>query len=114
MGTGQKKNNLVVKEAAQALQNLKYEVSKELNIDTTPIVGDYWGYMTSRDCGAVGGHMVKRMIEAAERAISEQALANVKSGFQASLNNTNMSYGQPDKQVQTNPSLNLNSLDQMY
>lgn len=110
MGTGQRRNNYVVVQAAQALHNFKYEVSKELNIDTTPIVGDYWGYMTARDCGAVGGHMVKRMIEAAERSLSEQALATVQSGFKAGLQSgTN----QPDK-VQPTSNLNLNNLDKMY
>lgn len=110
MGTGQRSNSYVVKEAANALHNMKYEISKELNIDTTPIVGDYWGYMTSRDCGAVGGHMVKRMIEAAERSIAEQAFANVQAGFKAGIQGSNQ---QQDK-VQQNPSLNLNSLDKIY
>jgi hypothetical protein len=117
MGTGQRSNSYVVKEAAQALHNMKYEISKELNIDTTPIVGDYWGYMTSRDCGAVGGHMVKRMIEAAERSIAEQALVNVQAGFKAGLQNQlqggYQSQQQQDK-LPTNPSLNLNSLDKLY
>ncbi|TCL70823.1 small acid-soluble spore protein alpha/beta type [Hydrogenispora ethanolica] len=112
MGTGQKRNSLVVKEAANALHNMKYEISKELNIDTTPIVGDYWGYMTSRDCGAVGGHMVKRMIEAAERSIAEQAFSNVQSGFKAGLQAGG--FQQQQDKVPSNPSLNLNSLDKIY
>lgn len=111
MGSGQRRNNYVVVEAAKALHNFKYEVSKELNIDTSPIVGDYWGYMTARDCGAVGGHMVKRMIEAAERSISEQALSNVQSGFKAGLQGS--SNQQSDK-VQTMSNLNLNNLDKAY
>ena len=111
MGTGQKRNNYVVKEASNALHNMKYEVSKELNIDTSPIVGDYWGYMTSRDCGAVGGHMVKRMIEAAERSIAEQALTNVQAGFNAGLQSGR---NQSQDKVQQNPSLNLNSIDKLY
>ncbi len=114
MGTGQKRNSLVVKEASNALHNMKYEISKELNIDTTPIVGDYWGYMTSRDCGAVGGHMVKRMIEAAERSIAEQALSNVQAGFKAGLQPGAYQQQQQQDKVQTNPSLNLNSLDKIY
>jgi hypothetical protein len=115
MGTGQKRNNYVVQAAANALQNFKYEISKELNIDTSPIVGDYWGYMTSRDCGAVGGNMVRRMIEAAERSIAEQALTNVQAGFKAGLQTSgfSQSQNQPDK-VQTTNNLNLNNLDKMY
>lgn len=112
MGTGQRRNSYVVKEAAKALHNMKYEISKELNIDTTPIVGDYWGYMTSRDCGAVGGHMVKRMIEAAEASIAEQAMANVQAGFKAGIQG--FSNQQQADKVQANPSLNLNSLDKIY
>jgi hypothetical protein len=125
MGTGQRRNNYVVKEAAKALNNMKYEISQELNIDTSPIVGDYWGYMTSRDCGAVGGHMVKRMIEAAEQSIAEQALVNVQAGFKAGLQSSPGfgqsasfgqagSYGQQPDKVPTNPSLNLNNLDKIY
>lgn len=113
MGSGQRKNNYVVAAAANALHNMKYEISKELNIDTTPIVGDYWGYMTSRDCGAVGGQMVKTMIEAAERSIADQALANVQSGFKSGLQSSFQSQNQSEK-VQPNPSLNLNSLDRIY
>jgi len=66
--------------------------------------------MTARDCGAVGGHMVKRMIEAAERSLSEQALATVQSGFKAGLQT---GANQPDK-VQPTSNLNLNNLDKMY
>jgi len=31
---------------------------------TNAIEGGYWGNISSRDCGAVGGHMVKKMIQA--------------------------------------------------
>lgn len=93
MGTGQKSNGYVVKEATQALNKFKWEVAKELNIDTTPIQGGYWGYMTARDCGAVGGHMVKRMIEAAEQTLASQAATQTAGAFRQSLN-TNASQSQ--------------------
>jgi|SRR5690554_939431 len=86
MGIGQKSNTLMVKGAYQALDKFKYEVANELNVNTQPIQGDYWGYMTARDCGAVGGHMVKRMIEAAERSLASQAASQVSSAFQQNLN----------------------------
>ena len=70
--------------------------------------GDYWGHMTARDCGAVGGHMVKRMIEAAERTLSQQAVANVQAGFRAGV------ASQEGTQNQPNPNLSLNNLDQYY
>lgn len=100
MGSGQKRNTLMVKEAYQALEQFKYEVAQELNINTQPIQGDYWGYMTSRDCGAVGGHMVKRMIEAAERSLANQAAQQTSAAFRQTLNapagqqGSNLSAGQ--------------------
>ena len=75
----------MVKEAYQALDQFKYEVAQELNINTQPIQGDYWGFMTSRDCGAVGGHMVKRMIEAAERSLANQAAYQTATAFRQTL-----------------------------
>ena len=38
-----KSNTLVYAQAKKALDQMKYEISKELNIDTSPIKGDYWG-----------------------------------------------------------------------
>ncbi|MGE5550514.1 MAG: small, acid-soluble spore protein, alpha/beta type [Bacteroidota bacterium] len=78
-------NTPVVVQARQALQRFRDEVANELNIDTSKIQGGYWGWMTSRDTGAVGGHMVKRMIEAAERSLIEQSAANISAGFAAGV-----------------------------
>ncbi|MDT3697968.1 MAG: alpha/beta-type small acid-soluble spore protein [Thermincola sp.] len=69
MGTGQKRNKLVVPQAAQAMYNFKYEMANEVGI-TNQIQGGYWGQISSRDCGAVGGHMVKKMIEAYEQSLA--------------------------------------------
>ena len=69
MGTGQKSNGLVVPQAAQAMYNFKYEMANEVGI-TNQIQGGYWGQIASRDCGAVGGHMVKRMIQAYEQSLA--------------------------------------------
>ena len=62
----------VVPEAHKALDNMKYEIAAELGIPVYQGSEDYWGHITSRDCGAVGGHMVRRMIEMAERALVEK------------------------------------------
>mgnify|MGYP005852216039 CR=1 FL=1 len=94
MGTGQKSNTYVVKAAGSALDKFKWEVANELNIDTSPIQGGYWGYMTSRDCGAVGGNMVKKMIEAAELALINQAAGQVSSAFRQNLNINQQNYQQ--------------------
>ncbi len=69
MGTGQKRNKLVVPEAAQAMYNFKYELANEVGI-ANQIQGGYWGHISSRDCGAVGGNMVRRMIEAYEQSLA--------------------------------------------
>mgnify|MGYP001294429579 FL=1 len=109
MAAGQKTNDLVYAQAKKSLDQMKYEISKELNIDTSPIQGDYWGYMTARDCGAVGGNMVKRMIEAAEQTLSQQAVQNVQAGFRAGLQQQAQSQGN-----NTNSNLSLNNLNQYY
>ncbi|HOJ78384.1 MAG TPA: alpha/beta-type small acid-soluble spore protein [Bacillota bacterium] len=91
MGTGQKSNSYLVKAAGPALDRFKYEIANELGIDLSKVQGGYFGYMTTRDTGAIGGNMVRRMIEAAERTLAEQTIAEVKSGFQAGLNSPNPS-----------------------
>ncbi|MFW6269775.1 MAG: small, acid-soluble spore protein, alpha/beta type [Bacillota bacterium] len=64
MGVGQNNNTLVNPLAAQAMEKFKYEVANEIGLNA-PQSG-YWGELTSRDCGAVGGHMVRKMVEAYE------------------------------------------------
>lgn len=108
MGTGQKSNSPVVQQAYKALDQFKYEIANELGIDQNQIYGGYWGNLTSRDCGAVGGHMVRRMIEAAEQSLAEQTLQGVKAGFQAGFNTAGMSsssnVGNPKMSFGTRPS----------
>ena len=94
MGTGQKRNTPLVIGAHQALDKFKYEIANELNIDTSKIQGGYWGYMMTRDTGAIGGNMVRRMIEAAERSLAEQTVADVQAGFQTALNPSSAQYNQ--------------------
>lgn len=52
----------------QALNQFKYEVASELGINPEYKTG-YWGNITSRECGAVGGHMVRRLIAMAEQQL---------------------------------------------
>ncbi|SHE66827.1 alpha/beta-type small acid-soluble spore protein [Clostridium fallax] len=49
----------LVPEAKQGLSKFKAEVAKELGVPFS----DYNGDLTSRECGSVGGEMVKRMVE---------------------------------------------------
>ena len=72
MGTGQKRNKVLVPEASRALFDFKHEIAKELGVNHE---SGYWGNMTSRDCGAVGGNMVRKMISFAESQLTSNANA---------------------------------------
>lgn len=56
-------NRKLVPEARKGLNKFKMEVAEELNVPFT----DYNGNLTSRECGSVGGEMVKKMIEQYEK-----------------------------------------------
>jgi hypothetical protein len=60
-------NKKVVPEARQALDNMKYEIASQLGVN---LKQGYNGDLTSKEAGYVGGYMVKRMIEQAERQLS--------------------------------------------
>jgi hypothetical protein len=69
-GQSRSNNQLLVPQAAQALEQLKYEVAQELGIQI-PADG-YYGFMATRDTGAIGGHMVRRMIEIAQQQLTQR------------------------------------------
>ena len=52
------KNRQLVKGAHKALDDMKYEIARELNLPVQQGSEDYWGDLTSADCGRVGGTMV--------------------------------------------------------
>ena len=56
-------------QARAALDSMKYEIAKELGINFKQ---GYNGDLSSRDNGYVGGYMVKRLIEQAERQMASQ------------------------------------------
>jgi hypothetical protein len=60
-------NTLVVKESKKALEQLKYEIAQELGIQI-PQDG-YYGNMVTRDIGAIGGNMTRRLVEIAEQTL---------------------------------------------
>lgn len=68
MAQGQKSNRTLVRGAEQALQQLKFEVAAEVGVQ--PPADGYWGDMPSRQTGAVGGHMVRRLIQQAESQLA--------------------------------------------
>lgn len=60
-------NTTAVPEAKSALDRFKFEVANELGV---PLTDGYNGNLTSKQNGSVGGYMVKKMIEAQERQMS--------------------------------------------
>ena len=57
-------NKKLVPEAMNALDKFKYEVASEVGVN---LKDGYNGDLSSRDAGKIGGQMVKKMIEQAER-----------------------------------------------
>ena len=54
----------LVPESMSALDKFKYEVASEVGVN---LKDGYNGDLTSKDAGKIGGQMVKKMIEQAER-----------------------------------------------
>ena len=54
----------LVPEAMSALDKFKYEVASEVGVN---LKDGYNGDLSSKDAGKIGGQMVKKMIEQAER-----------------------------------------------
>ena len=57
----------MVPQARAALDNMKIEIARELGIN---LKQGYNGDLSARDNGYVGGYMVKRLIEQAERQMA--------------------------------------------
>ena len=55
----------LVPEAKNGLSKFKNEVARELGVPFS----DYNGDLSSRQCGSVGGEMVKRMVEKYEQSM---------------------------------------------
>ena len=57
----------LVPEAKNGLSKFKNEVASEMGVPFT----DYNGNLTSKQCGSVGGEMVKRMVEQYEQGMKK-------------------------------------------
>ena len=71
-GSSSKRN--LVKQASQALDQFKYEAAAEIGVN--PPADGYWGDIPARQCGAVGGHMVRKMIQMAEQHLINGTMAS--------------------------------------
>jgi hypothetical protein len=67
-GQSRSSNVLVVPQASAALDQLKFEVAQELGIQI-PQDG-YMGNMATRDAGAIGGHITRRLVQIAEQQLA--------------------------------------------
>lgn len=94
MALGQKRNRALVPQAAQALEQLKNEVSNELHTTSNdPQIKTlqswyqtgYGGDIPSRVWGSVGGNMVRRMIAAAQQSMIQQATQATQTAFRQAL-----------------------------
>ncbi|GIP47082.1 Small, acid-soluble spore protein C [compost metagenome] len=63
-------NDLVVRQASGALDQMKYEIAQELGI-SFPQDG-YAGNLTSYENGSIGGFITKRLVTLAEQQLAGQ------------------------------------------
>jgi len=61
-------NKKVVPEARESLDKFKYEIANEMGIS---LKDGYNGNLSSRDAGRIGGNMVRKLIEQAEKNMTK-------------------------------------------
>ena len=59
-------NSSIKQNAKEGLNNLKYEVAKEIGVN---LKNGYNGDLTSKEAGHIGGNMVKKLIEKGEQSL---------------------------------------------
>jgi hypothetical protein len=69
-GSNRNSNQLVVPQANAALDQMKYEVAQELGI-ALPQDG-YYGNLTTRDAGSIGGYITRKLVQIAEQSLAGQ------------------------------------------
>ncbi|QYR20543.1 alpha/beta-type small acid-soluble spore protein [Paenibacillus sp. sptzw28] len=67
-GQSRNSNQLVVPQASAALEQMKFEVAQELGIQI-PQDG-YYGNMATRDAGALGGYITRKLVQIAEQQLA--------------------------------------------
>jgi len=61
-------NTLIVPQANQALNQMKMEAAQELGVQL-PQDG-YYGNISTRDAGSLGGYITKKLVQMAEQQLS--------------------------------------------
>lgn len=89
MAKGQSGRRKIVPESHGAIDQLKYEIAAEMGLpvgknaaqfnsefaselgatNNAIVREDYWGYISSRDTGAVGGAITSRLVQKAEQTL---------------------------------------------
>lgn len=64
------RNRLVVPQAQAGMHDFKWEVASELGINIPN--KDYWGDVSSKDCGSVGGNMVRKMVKSYQESLAQK------------------------------------------
>ncbi|MBB6632736.1 alpha/beta-type small acid-soluble spore protein [Cohnella thailandensis] len=62
------RNQVLVPQAKAALQSMKMEAAQNLGVQV-PSDG-YYGNVTSRDAGSLGGYITKKLVQIAEQQLS--------------------------------------------
>jgi hypothetical protein len=66
--TGRRSSKILVPEAEVAMDTLKKSIASEFGIDFN---SDYKGNLSAKQCGKVGGEMVRRIIEQMKQEIAQ-------------------------------------------
>ncbi|KUK10681.1 MAG: Small acid-soluble spore protein alpha/beta type [Clostridia bacterium 41_269] len=87
MAGGQRTNQILVPQARKAMDQFKWETAKQVGINLSP--GDYGGDIPSRLWGAVGGHMVRQMIQSYQQSlVGAQGMGTQGMGAQGQVQAT--------------------------
>lgn len=68
MASNRRSNQLIVPQATQALEQMKMEAAQELGVQI-PADG-YYGNVSTRDAGSLGGYITKKLVQIAEQQLS--------------------------------------------
>ncbi|NBD26237.1 alpha/beta-type small acid-soluble spore protein [Paenibacillus glycinis] len=71
MASNRSSNSLLVPHAMAALDQMKFEVAREIGV-SIPQDG-YYGDMATRDAGAIGGNITRKLVQMAEMQLAGRA-----------------------------------------
>lgn len=65
------RNQLLVPQCAQVLDQMKFEIAQELGITLSQ--DGYYGDLLTKDAGRIGGNITRRLVQMAEQQLAGQA-----------------------------------------